>query len=100
MSVFETHKEALETHEFMLGTCRGRLAVSLDILTDCLTSVGMHGVYCHSARHPGRPKLDIEQVMKNIEDTKELIITVMTELKKLKNAENITASTDDSPASS
>lgn len=96
MSVFETHKETLETHEFMLGACRGRLAVSLDILTDCLTAVGMHGVYCHSARHPGRPKLDIEQVMKNIEDTKELIVTVMTELKKLKNTESTTGNAGDS----
>jgi len=87
MSVFKTHQEELEKHEFMLGKCRGRLAVSLDILTDALTSVGMHGVYCHSARHPNKPKLDIQQVIKDLESTKELISSVMQELKQQKTLE-------------
>jgi hypothetical protein len=79
MSVFNTHQEELEKHEFMLGKCRGRLAVSLDILTNALTSVGMHGVYCHSARHPNKPK--------DLESTKELISSVMQELKQQKALE-------------
>ncbi|MBI4853295.1 MAG: hypothetical protein HY819_16000 [Acidobacteria bacterium] len=82
MSVFETYQEELEKHEFMMGTCRGRLAVTLDILTDALTLVGMHGVYCHSNRFPNKPKMDIEQILKNLEDGKELVLSVMEEIKK------------------
>ncbi|MEW6735156.1 MAG: hypothetical protein AB1489_27945 [Acidobacteriota bacterium] len=82
MSVFETHKEELEKHEFMMGACRGRLAVSLDILTDALTLVGMHAVYCRSSRIPSQPKLDIEQILKNIDESKQLIQSVMQELKQ------------------
>lgn len=87
MSAFDNHQEELEKHEFMMGKCRGRLAVTLDILTDALTLVGMHGVYCHNSRFPNKPKLDIEQVLKNLEDSKELIISVMEEIKKQKNLE-------------
>ncbi len=87
MPVFNTYEEELEKHEFMLGKCRGRLAVTLDILTDALTLVGMHGVYCHNSRFPNKPKLDIEQVLKYLEDSKELIISVMEEIKKQKTLE-------------
>lgn len=87
MSVFESHNEELEKHEFMLGKCRGRLAVSLDIITDALTLVGMHGVYCTNVRFPNKPKLDIEQILKNLESSKELIISVMEELKQQKKQE-------------
>lgn len=87
MPVFETHQEELEKHEFMMGTCRGRLAVTLDILTDALTLVGMHGVYCHNSRFPNKPKMDIEQILKHLEDSKELIHSVMEEIKKAKQAQ-------------
>ena len=39
-SVFEKHREALERHETMMGSARGRLAVALDLLTDSLALVG------------------------------------------------------------
>ena len=82
MSVFEDRGEELEKHEFMMGVPRGRLAVSLDILTDALVLVGQHGVYCQSARQPGKPAMDIQIVSKCITDAKELVISVMRELKK------------------
>jgi hypothetical protein len=53
MSVYDERREELEKQEFMMGTERGRLAVTLDLLTDALV-VGQHGVYCQSARQPGR----------------------------------------------
>jgi hypothetical protein len=46
MSVYEDRKQALEEHEFRMGLERGRLAVTLDLLTDALVLVGQHGVYC------------------------------------------------------
>lgn len=81
MSVFEDKREELEKHEFMMGTSRGRLAVSLDVLTDALVLVGQHGVYCRSARQPNQPAMDIRVISKSIEDAKDLIGSVLTELK-------------------
>lgn len=87
MSVFEDQKEALEKYEFMMGLKRGRLAVGLDLITDALTLVGMHAVYCHSARFPNKPQLDVEQIIKHLEDSKELLTSVMAELKRERDAE-------------
>lgn len=77
MGVFDKHADELERHETMLGESRGRLAVALDLLTDALAMVGQHGVYCQSARTPGRPTLDIAIVIEQIGDAKELVQSVM-----------------------
>jgi hypothetical protein len=81
VSVYEERREELEKHEFMMGVPRGRLAVTLDLLTDALVLVGQHGVYCQSARQPGKPAMDIQIITKSIVDAKDLIGSVMTELK-------------------
>jgi len=65
---------------------RGRLAVAMDSLTDALTMVGQHGVYCQSARQPGRPAMDIQIVLKSLSDAKELVSSVMEELKRARDA--------------
>ena len=65
----------------MMGVPRGRLAVTLDILTDALVLVGQHGVYCQSARQPGKPAMDVQIIAKSIADAKEVIAGVMLELK-------------------
>jgi hypothetical protein len=39
--------------------------------------VGQHGVYCQSARAPGRPSLDIATVIEQIGDAKELLQSVI-----------------------
>jgi hypothetical protein len=77
MSVFSKHHDALETHETMMGRANGRLAVALDLLTDALALVGQHGVYCQSARMPGRPTMDIALVLEQIGDAKELVQSVI-----------------------
>lgn len=81
MSVFDDRRDELEKHEFMMGTPRGRLAVTLDVLTDALVLVGQHGVYCRSSRQPNQPAMDIRVIAKSIEDAKDLISSVLTELK-------------------
>ena len=81
MSVYQERQEELEKHEFMMGVPRGRLAVTLDILTDALVLVGQHGVYCQSARQPGKPAMDIQMITRSISDAKELISSVLEELK-------------------
>jgi hypothetical protein len=65
----------------MMGAQRGRLAVTLDVLTDALVLVGQHGVYCQSARQPGKPAMDVQIIAKSITDAKELIASVMAEIK-------------------
>jgi hypothetical protein len=82
MSVFDDRNEELEKHEFMMGPARGRLAVTLDALTDALVLVGQHGVYCQSARQPGKPAMDVQIILKSLNDAKELVSSVMQELKK------------------
>lgn len=77
MSAFNKHRDALEAHETMMGSAKGRLAVALDLLTDALSLVGQHGVYCQSARVPGRPKMDIALVLEQIGDAKELVQSVI-----------------------
>jgi len=81
MSVFDDRKEELEKHEFMMGPARGRLAVTLDVLTDALVLVGQHGVYCQSARQPGKPAMDVQIILKGLNDAKELVSSVMQDLK-------------------
>ena len=39
--------------------------------------VGQHGVYCQSARQPGKPALDIAMVLEQIGDAKELVQSVI-----------------------
>jgi hypothetical protein len=65
-----------------MGLERGRLAVTLDLLTDALVLVGQHGVYCQSARQPGKPAMDIQMISKCLVDAKELVADVMQEIKR------------------
>jgi len=82
MSVFDDHKQELEKYEFMMGPARGRLAVTMDMLTDALILVGQHGVYCTSNRNPSKPAMDLQTVLSSINGAKELISSVMEELRK------------------
>ena len=86
MSIFWERKDELEKYEFMMGETRGRLAVTLDVLTDTLILVGQHGVYCTSARNPGVPALDLQAVLANINGAKELVASVMEKLRLEKEA--------------
>ena len=81
MSVWEDHKETLEQHEFRMGAERGRLAVALDLLTDALVLNGQHGVYCQSARQPGKPVMDVQMIDKCLTEAKELVSAVMASLR-------------------
>ena len=80
--MLDHYKELLERYEFQMGTVRGRMATALDILTDALTLVGQHGVYCRSARQPQFPAMDVRLVLQQIEDSKALIIEAMSEMKR------------------
>jgi hypothetical protein len=81
MPVFEEKQEELERYETMMGVPRGRLAITLDSITDAMALVGQHGVYCQSQRQLGKPAMDIQIIMKSLADAKDLIQSVMEELK-------------------
>ena len=86
MSIFYDRQQELERYEFMMGEARGRLAVTLDALTDALVLVGQHGVYCSSARNPGVPALNLQAVTAQISGAKELVASVMEKLRLEKEA--------------
>lgn len=86
MSAFEDYKEELEHFEQMYGRERGRLAVSLDRLTNALVLVGQHGVYCASQRNPTLPAMDIRIITHELANAKELVQSVMEELRRAKQS--------------
>jgi hypothetical protein len=81
MSAFQDHKEELEHYEQMFGRERGRLAVSLDRMTNALVLVGQHGVYCTSQRNPTLPAMDLRMINQELVHAKELVQSVMEELR-------------------
>ena len=85
MSAFEEHREELERFEQMFGRDRGRLAVSLDRITNALVLVGQHGVYCTSQRNPRVPAMDLRMIAQELTHAKELIQSVMEEIRKLRH---------------
>jgi hypothetical protein len=85
MSAFQEHKEELEHYEQMFGRERGRLAVSLDRLTNALVLVGQHGVYCTSQRKPTVPAMDLRMINQELVHAKELVQSVMEELRQAKD---------------
>jgi hypothetical protein len=84
MSAFQEHKDELEHYEQMFGRERGRLAVSLDRLTNALVLVGQHGVYCTSQRNPTVPAMDLRIINQELVHAKELVQSVMEELRQAK----------------
>jgi len=84
MSAFQEHHDELEHFEQRFGRDRGRLAVSLDRITNALVLVGQHGVYCASQRNPTLPAMDLRMVTQELTHAKELIQSVMEELRKLR----------------
>jgi hypothetical protein len=79
--MLEHYSDALERYEFQMGPVRGKLATALDILTDALTLVGQHGVYCRSQRQPQFPSMDVRLILQQIEDSKGLVIEAIQVLK-------------------
>src|SRR4029077_13063367 len=81
-SAFDEHKDELEHYEQMFGRDRGRLAVSLDRITNALVLVGQHGVYCSSQRNPTVPAMDLRMINQELTHAKELLQSVMEALKR------------------
>ena len=76
MSIFHDRAQALEHEEFKSGLVRGRLAVTLDVLTDALILVSQHNVYCHRPE----PAHDLKLVAEELAGAKDLVQSVLAEL--------------------
>ncbi|MGB6683808.1 MAG: hypothetical protein WA621_08890 [Candidatus Acidiferrum sp.] len=88
MNAFDEHKDELEHYEQRYGRERGRLAVSLDRMTNALVLVGQHGVYCTSQRNPMVPAMDLRIIAQELEHAKQLVQSVMEELKRARDQQN------------
>jgi hypothetical protein len=86
MSAFNEYGEELKRSEQMYGVERGRLAVSLDRITNAMVLVGQHGVYCTSQRNPTVPAMDIRMITLELANAKELLQSVMEELRRAREA--------------
>jgi hypothetical protein len=86
MSAFQELHEELAHYEQMYGRDRGRLAVTLDRITNALVLVGQHGVYCTSMRNPTLPAMDIRMVTQELSNAKELIQSVMEEMRQARKS--------------
>ena len=86
ISAFDEHKDELDHYEQMFGRDRGRLAVSLDRITNALVLVGQHGVYCTSQRNPTVPAMDLRIITQELAHAKELLQSVMEDLHRAKEA--------------
>jgi hypothetical protein len=86
MGVFEKHREELEHYETMMGPQRGRLAVSLDLLTNAMVLIGQHGIYCRSAANPQQTPRDMRIVNDELQNAKQLIQSVMETLRAERDA--------------
>jgi hypothetical protein len=86
MSAFDEYREELERAEQMYGMERGRLAVSLDRITNAMVLVGQHGVYCTSIRNAAVPAMDIQLIVMELASAKELLQSVMEEMRRQREA--------------
>jgi hypothetical protein len=82
MSASDEYQDELAHYEQMLGTHRGRLAVSLDRVTEAMILIGQHGVYCHNHRDPDKPTMDIQLITRELAQAKQLIQGVMEALRQ------------------
>jgi hypothetical protein len=87
-SAFDEHKDELDHYEQMFGRDRGRLAVSLDRITNALVLVGQHGVYCTSQRNPTVPAMDLRIITHELAHAKELLQSVMEDLRRDKEGQS------------
>src|SRR5512140_1182343 len=81
-SVFDEKRRELEVHELQMGVERGRVAVTVEVLADAMALVGQDGVDCQSARQLGKPAMDIQIILQELDGAKQLISSVLDELRK------------------
>ena len=71
----DAEREKLDDLRTMLGPDAGNLAMVLEQLTDAMAMINLHAVYCRVEKGPraGQPPLDVADVLKMMENAKELV---------------------------
>jgi len=80
-SVFERERERLDDLELQMGPAAGRLALAMDRLTDALCLTGQHHVFFGPDQSRRRLSGDLQQVVEQLGDAKELVRAVFLELR-------------------
>jgi len=75
----------LDDYQFMMGPEAGSLALALDQLTDVMTQVSLHKVYCRVEKGPraGEPPLDVVELVDTLQKAKSLVQEVLLKLKSV-----------------
>ena len=75
MDLSESDRERLDDYQTMYGPDAGRLALALDRLTDVMTQLGQHKVYCRVEKGPraGQPPLDLAEALDSLAAAKRLV---------------------------
>ncbi|WP_088254878.1 hypothetical protein [Fimbriiglobus ruber] len=83
MNLPEPDAERLDDYRFQMGHDAGNLALVLDNLTDVLRLLGQHKVYCRVEKglRAGEPPLDIVELTRLLEATKDLVKDSLLRLK-------------------
>ncbi len=77
MTVFQERAELLERFEFKHGRQRGRLAATMDILSDLAVLLGTHAAYCRLARRSPQTPRDIADALRHVEHARELLASLL-----------------------
>lgn len=77
MSVFAERAELLDRLEFKFGKQRGRLAATMDVLSDAEVLLGSHLAYCQAARGSSRPPPDLDDARRQVQYAKELVASLL-----------------------
>ena len=79
----DAQREKLDDLQFMLGSEAGTLTMVLENLTDAMAMVNLHAVYCRMEKgpHAGQPPLDVAQLVKMLDQAKELVKDVLQRLR-------------------
>ncbi len=83
MSLTPAERDKLEDYQQMMGPQAGNLALALDSLTDVMTLLGQHTVYCRVSKGPraGEPPLDIAEVLDTLQKAKSLVQQTLLNLR-------------------
>lgn len=83
MALTPADQVRLDDYQFMMGLEAGRLALALDQLTDVMTQLAAHKVYCRVEKGPraGEPPLDLVEVNETLQNAKSLVQQVLLKLR-------------------
>lgn len=83
MPLNPVEQEQLDNYQIQYGPDAGRLALALDRLTDVMTQLGQHKVYCRVEKgaRAGQPPLDLVEALDTLQLAKGLVQQTLLQLR-------------------